>query len=92
MQTKNLEINSKFINSNQVVPVFFNVGINQEQTLAEKFGGSVLQEYLNREALGKLSAYYKQVSFLYVQTSSCFLLNSRTENFKTKIKDFVIFI
>jgi len=46
----------------KVVPVFFNVGINQEQTLAEKFGGSVLQEYLNREALGKLSAYYKQVS------------------------------
>ena len=46
--------------------MFFNVGINQEQTLAEKFGGSILQEYLNKEALGKLSRYYEQVSLTWL--------------------------
>ncbi|XP_076809850.1 inositol polyphosphate-4-phosphatase type I A-like isoform X2 [Clavelina lepadiformis] len=45
----------------KIHPVIYNVGINEEQTLAEKFGTTALQDYLNLEALSRTLQYYDLV-------------------------------
>lgn len=49
-------------------PTFFNVGINQEQTLAEKFGDTVTQDYINRDSFQRLIDYHEKVAQFSPQT------------------------
>ncbi|XP_037506810.1 inositol polyphosphate-4-phosphatase type I A isoform X2 [Rhipicephalus sanguineus] len=43
-----------------VVPVFFNVGINEQATLAEKVGDQSFQERINLDGAASLKEYHKQ--------------------------------
>ncbi|XP_061107258.1 type II inositol 3,4-bisphosphate 4-phosphatase isoform X4 [Conger conger] len=77
----------------QVYPVLFNVGINQQQTLAERFGDISSQERINQKNFETLEGYYKSLSDkIPLQYLPCFqtqtdlkeLLETLGQNIMTK--------
>ncbi|XP_045073573.1 type II inositol 3,4-bisphosphate 4-phosphatase [Coregonus clupeaformis] len=77
----------------QVYPVLFNVGINEQQTIADRFGDISLQERINQRNFEILDSYYKSLSdkvpteclpFFETQTDLKDLLGTLGQNVVTK--------
>ncbi|XP_045076480.1 type II inositol 3,4-bisphosphate 4-phosphatase-like isoform X2 [Coregonus clupeaformis] len=77
----------------QVYPVLFNVGINEQQTIADRFGDISLQERINQRNFEILDSYYKLLSdkvpteclpFFETQTDLKDLLGTLGQNVVTK--------
>uniref|UniRef100_A0A8C9S154 Inositol polyphosphate-4-phosphatase type II B n=1 Tax=Scleropages formosus TaxID=113540 RepID=A0A8C9S154_SCLFO len=70
----------------QVYPVLFNVGINEQQTIAERFGDISLQERINQKNFEILDGYYKSLSLPCSQTQTDLkeLLETLGQNVVTK--------
>uniref|UniRef100_A0A8C8ISL7 phosphatidylinositol-3,4-bisphosphate 4-phosphatase n=1 Tax=Oncorhynchus tshawytscha TaxID=74940 RepID=A0A8C8ISL7_ONCTS len=70
----------------QVYPVLFNVGINEQQTIADRFGDISLQERINQRNFEILDSYYKSLSLPCFQTQTDLkdLLETLGQNVVTK--------
>uniref|UniRef100_A0A674NAK2 Inositol polyphosphate-4-phosphatase type II B n=1 Tax=Takifugu rubripes TaxID=31033 RepID=A0A674NAK2_TAKRU len=70
----------------RVFPVLFNVGINEQQTIAERFGDISLQERINQRNFEILEAYFKLLSLPCFQTQTDIkeLLETLGQNVVTK--------
>lgn len=77
----------------RVLPVLFNVGINEQQTIAERFGDISLQERINQKNFEILEGYYKSLTntvpseclpCFQTQTDIKELLDSLGQNVVTK--------
>uniref|UniRef100_A0A8C7CJ31 phosphatidylinositol-3,4-bisphosphate 4-phosphatase n=1 Tax=Oncorhynchus kisutch TaxID=8019 RepID=A0A8C7CJ31_ONCKI len=70
----------------QVYPVLFNVGINEQQTIADRFGDISLQERINQRNFEILDSYYKSLSLPCFQTQTDLkdLLKTLGQNVVTK--------
>ncbi|XP_059408868.1 type II inositol 3,4-bisphosphate 4-phosphatase-like isoform X1 [Carassius carassius] len=77
----------------RVLPVLFNVGINEQQTIAERFGDISLQERINQKNFEILEGYYKSLTntvsseclpCFQTQTDIRELLDSLGQNVVTK--------
>uniref|UniRef100_A0A8C9XRT2 Inositol polyphosphate-4-phosphatase type II B n=1 Tax=Sander lucioperca TaxID=283035 RepID=A0A8C9XRT2_SANLU len=70
----------------RVFPVLFNVGINEQQTIAERFGDISLQERINQRNFEMLEAYCKSLILPCFQTPTDIkeLLETLGQNVVTK--------
>ncbi|XP_022108049.1 type I inositol 3,4-bisphosphate 4-phosphatase-like isoform X2 [Acanthaster planci] len=51
----------------KVYPALFNIGVNEEQTMAEIFGDTSLQDTINQDSLQKLDNYYSRLVHMIPQ-------------------------